>query len=591
MKKIALFCVICLLLTAIPLAVSAGEVSVAVTDVANDIVTISGTAPVDTIISILILNPGKALGNISASGTVQYMGAAYSQNGEFSCPVKMNTTGGMEGAFTVIVNIDGELAYLDENFIFYSNETKLSYVTALKGNNAEQLLAVETNGLPKLENIFTTYSLSGHELYKEAKLADVAKVICAQSSRTEIATPADVTAFLNNALVLNAFDNKSSKVYASKQLKYTDVWAADNSGAINELYSDRFVTELSDDGKNAVISAVTSADYTDAQFGAVFDVFEESMLFNLIMNNVAMGSGHIEALVLTDFNAEYENAGFTTSLLSSITNATEKTYKLNSLLDCNATSLYALATQFNSIMGAAYSSGNGGGSGSGGFGGGSGGGMGGGGTKVNAESGSAFVDTVQPSPTPDVSLDAPTPAGNYPFLDMEDSVWANEAVEYLYTEGIVSGRSETQFEPTQSVTRAELIKMITEAFDAAETTGSITFSDVKDTDWFSPYIKRAAAAGIVLGSDGAFYPNSSVTREDAALMIYRTLSLESKGDLSAFTDAEHISGYAKEAIAAMVSGGYIRGMGDGTFAPAQTLTRAQAAQLIYNAIIKGGAAS
>ena len=603
MKKIALLCAICLLFTMLPCVVGASsDVTVAVTDVAQDIVTVSGSAPVDTIVTVMVLNPDKAVSDIASSSiaAVQYMGSVYSKAGAFSCEFKMNTGSGenkTEGAFTVLVSINGKLVYSNESFVFYSNDTKLGYVNDLKTATKSELLAIEEDPYTKIEKIFDTYSLSNHELYSEADIEDLATVIVAQSSRTSISQPTDVDTFLTKVLVLNAFDNGSATLKTADEFKYTDVWAK-TGNAVDVLYTDYFVNDLSPEGKSAVINSTLNADYTGAQFTDIFPVFEEAMLYNLIMNNVAMGSGHIEGYVLSDFNTEYEAAGFDTNLLTSISGSEDKVTKLNDVLNCGVGSLSTLATKFNEILGAEEDEedipdvpGSNGGV--------SGGSSGGGGgsslpsTSVPSGGGAAgFVGGTE-APTPTVTP-APTtqpdaPAGNYPFTDMAGSTWANEAVEYLYTNKVINGRSETEFAPTATVTRAELVKMICEALKVAEPTEAVSFSDVNEADWFASYVNRAAAAGIVKGDGGAFNPNGGVTREDAALIIFRALGLEVSGEIT-FTDADAVSDYAKEAIASMVNSGYISGMGDGTFAPKATLTRAQAAQLIYNALTKGGAA-
>ena len=53
-----------------------------------------------------------------------------------------------------------------------------------------------------------------------------------------------------------------------------------------------------------------------------------------------------------------------------------------------------------------------------------------------------------------------------------------------------------------------------------------------------------------------------------------------EGDTVTFTDSDEISDYAKAAVEAMASAGLIQGMGDGTFAPRQTATRAEVATLL-----------
>ena len=48
-----------------------------------------------------------------------------------------------------------------------------------------------------------------------------------------------------------------------------------------------------------------------------------------------------------------------------------------------------------------------------------------------------------------------------------------------------------------------------------------------------------------------------------------------------FTDADSIAEYAAEAVDTLQQAGIINGMEDGSFAPAATATRAQAAKILY----------
>lgn len=113
---------------------------------------------------------------------------------------------------------------------------------------------------------------------------------------------------------------------------------------------------------------------------------------------------------------------------------------------------------------------------------------------------------------------------------------------------------------------------------------TISFDDVASGDWYADYVEKAAASGIVRGSGSLFYPNDTITRQDAAVILYRLLSesvtfMES----ASFSDDEQISGYAREAVAGLAGAKIINGMSDGSFQPKGLLTRAQAAALIYSA--------
>ena len=86
---------------------------------------------------------------------------------------------------------------------------------------------------------------------------------------------------------------------------------------------------------------------------------------------------------------------------------------------------------------------------------------------------------------------------------------------------ITSPAQGTQFFAGQCV-EAVSYTHLAELFGLTEASAS-GFSDVSFTDWFAPYVIRCAAENIVQGSGGYFYPDQSITREDAALMLYRAL--------------------------------------------------------------------
>ena len=93
---------------------------------------------------------------------------------------------------------------------------------------------------------------------------------------------------------------------------------------------------------------------------------------------------------------------------------------------------------------------------------------------------------------------------------------------------------------------------------------------------------------MVNGVDGvSFGAGSFVTRQDAAVMIYRYLKSTGYEFTTAgddFADIDSCADYAKEAIKALKNSGLISGNGDNTFNPKESLTRAQAAVMIYNII-------
>lgn len=85
-----------------------------------------------------------------------------------------------------------------------------------------------------------------------------------------------------------------------------------------------------------------------------------------------------------------------------------------------------------------------------------------------------------------------------------------------------------------------------------------------------------------------FAPDKMITRQEMFTLIHRTLALldELPGDtagkpMNSFSDANRVANYAKEAVAMFNQTGVISGSG-GRLNPADTTSRAQMAQILYN---------
>lgn len=170
------------------------------------------------------------------------------------------------------------------------------------------------------------------------------------------------------------------------------------------------------------------------------------------------------------------------------------------------------------------------------------------------------------------------------FSDVSNNHWAAAAIKELSVKNIVSGFPDGTFRPDDTVTREQLVKMLTEAFNLSGESDT-SFTDVTPERWSAAYIIKAAANGIVKGTgDGAFSPEAFVTRQDAAVMLYNLCN--TKGiSLSGETlpkDSESIADYAKQSVNSLMGAGIILGFPDGSFNPTDVLTRAQSAKLIFS---------
>ena len=114
------------------------------------------------------------------------------------------------------------------------------------------------------------------------------------------------------------------------------------------------------------------------------------------------------------------------------------------------------------------------------------------------------------------------------------------------------------------------------------------YSDLTAGLYYSPYVEWTALTGIANGVAGStFGADTNITREHMCMMLYNYSlafgkTLPSSTAKSMFTDDSSISAEAKTAVYALQQAGIISGMGDGTFWPQGTATRAQVAQIYMN---------
>ena len=191
------------------------------------------------------------------------------------------------------------------------------------------------------------------------------------------------------------------------------------------------------------------------------------------------------------------------------------------------------------------------------------------------------------------TVTTPNTDSNYKpdFQDLDSVEWARTAINGLAMRGMISGRDQYTFDPNANITRAEYCQILMGAINALNAKGESTFADVASTAWYYNAVSVASQLGIVSGyGDGNFGPNDLITRQDMALMTYKTAkimnkSLEPVNAEITFEDSHEISDYAFEAVMTLQKAGIINGMTDTTFEPHSNATRAQSAKVIFDTFV------
>ena len=189
-----------------------------------------------------------------------------------------------------------------------------------------------------------------------------------------------------------------------------------------------------------------------------------------------------------------------------------------------------------------------------------------------------------------VQITVTPPAASAYFSDMGGYAWAAASVDYLYENGVVSGAVAGRYLPGSDVTRGDFMLMLTRALGLSAQGGS-GFRDVPAGSYYAAAVETAQALGIAQGDGGNFYPGRSLTRQEAALFLYRAMRADgwsipegSPASLAAFPDGGGVAEYAAPAMAAMVEQGVLKGDGAGRLNPGGTLSRAETAVILHRAL-------
>lgn len=123
------------------------------------------------------------------------------------------------------------------------------------------------------------------------------------------------------------------------------------------------------------------------------------------------------------------------------------------------------------------------------------------------------------------------------FPDVDGYEEFAEAVAYVNEAGIMVGDNHGNFNPYNTMTRAEIATLICRVLDQSDNLKlSNNFPDVPTNHWANPYIGKAVELGIVNGYDtGKFGPSDNVTYEQAITVIIRGIGYTE--------DAENMGGY------------------------------------------------
>lgn len=163
--------------------------------------------------------------------------------------------------------------------------------------------------------------------------------------------------------------------------------------------------------------------------------------------------------------------------------------------------------------------------------------------------------------------------------------WASESIDRWGAAGVVNGDENGNFNPTASITRAELAQIFVNMFGLTEKAPN-TYADLRGDEWYADAILKCTAAGIMQGDGVNANPMAMISRQETMVMFGRAMGVTpvENPDLSGFTDGASVADWATGYMAPLAEMGIITGSGDGSIQPSVNIDRASTMALLDKAI-------
>ncbi len=205
-------------------------------------------------------------------------------------------------------------------------------------------------------------------------------------------------------------------------------------------------------------------------------------------------------------------------------------------------------------------------------------------------SSSSTRDTTQQigklQPTESEVSQPPVADAAYVYTDTSDH-WAKDYIAELSKRGIFNGYEDGSFRPDLGITREEIAVAMTRALGLETKAKRAPYCNFSDSSYISEWaieaVNMMVKVGIFTGyDDGLYRPQQIITREQLVAVVMRMFSDDIDRTTLTYNDHHEIGDwsrvYVKQATELNIVGGYP----DGTFRPTNSITRAEAAKILYS---------
>lgn len=174
------------------------------------------------------------------------------------------------------------------------------------------------------------------------------------------------------------------------------------------------------------------------------------------------------------------------------------------------------------------------------------------------------------------------------FDDVPGDHWSLGAVDFVSSRELFNGMgSASTFAPAAPMDRAMMTTVLWRLAEKPNAAVTELFADVQSGSYYEQAVAWGVATGVVKGTDIGFEPNSPVTRETLAVLLYRAAGSPAVVDElpRRFVDGAQVADWAQEAMIWCVQNDIIKGYPDNTLGAKNVATRAEVATMLQRFVI------
>lgn len=181
------------------------------------------------------------------------------------------------------------------------------------------------------------------------------------------------------------------------------------------------------------------------------------------------------------------------------------------------------------------------------------------------------------------------------FTDIKDkSEEMQESIKILAAKGIITGTSETEFSPDDTITRAEVAALLLRVLSQVDANADGGFVDVQKSDWFYGVAGSAKDYGMIQGFEDNTFRGREVIEKDQILTIaarilkkeMRYKTPENLNEWLQYEDADEIAEWARSEVALATMANIVTRSEDNTIHSDESMTRGDAALIIMRLFYK-----